>query len=112
MITTARKKSTQPKASSNDVGEHLRTPEEMAAYLDAWLDEASDDVTGIVRALGDIARAKGMSQVAKEAWLSRKSLIESQAKAAIRGLRRHSKSLERWECACMPNRPERLTAWS
>jgi DNA-binding phage protein len=46
-----------------DVAEHLRTPEEMAAYLDAWLDEAPEDAAGIARALGDIARAKGMAQV-------------------------------------------------
>ncbi len=47
-----------------DVSEQLRTPEEMAAYLDAWLSEAPDNAAGIARALGDIARAKGMSQVA------------------------------------------------
>lgn len=54
-----------------DVAEQLRTPEEMAAYLDAWLDEAPDDAAGIARALGDIARAKGMTQVARDAGLSR-----------------------------------------
>ena len=60
-----------------DVGEHLRTPEEMAAYLDAWLEEAPDDVGGLARALGDIARAKGMTQVAKETGLSRESLYRA-----------------------------------
>ncbi len=60
-----------------DMAEQLRTPEEMAAYLDAWLTEAPDDVTGIARALGDIARAKGMTQVAKEAGLSRESLYKA-----------------------------------
>ena len=35
-----------------DVAEHLRTPQEMAAYLDAWFDEAPDDAGGIARALG------------------------------------------------------------
>ena len=50
-----------------DVSEQLRTPEEMAAYLDAWLEEAPEDATGIARALGDIARAKGMTQVARDA---------------------------------------------
>jgi len=38
----------------------------MATYLDAWLEEAPDDASGIAKALGDIARAKGMSQVAKD----------------------------------------------
>jgi probable addiction module antidote protein len=63
--------------SPYDVAEHLRTPEEMAAYLDAWLEEAPDDVAGLARALGDIARAKGMSQVAKDAGLSRESLYRA-----------------------------------
>jgi probable addiction module antidote protein len=49
----------------------------MAAYLDLWLDEFSDDVSGIARAVGDIARAKGMTQVAKEAGLSRESLYRA-----------------------------------
>jgi len=49
----------------------------MAAYLDAWLEEAPDDVGGITRALGDIARAKGMSQVARDAGLSRESLYKA-----------------------------------
>ncbi len=60
-----------------DVAEHLRTPEEMAAYLDAWLEEAPDDVGGLARALGDIARAKGMTQVVKETGLSRESLYRA-----------------------------------
>lgn len=77
MPTTARKTSTKLKTSPYDVAEHLRTPEEMAAYLDAWLEDAPDDVAGIARALGDIARAKGMSQVAKDAGLSRESLYRA-----------------------------------
>ncbi|MFP5381218.1 MAG: addiction module antidote protein [Gammaproteobacteria bacterium] len=60
-----------------DVAEQLRTPEEMAAYLDAWLEDAPDDAAGIARALGDIARAKGMSQVARDAGLSRESLYKA-----------------------------------
>lgn len=60
-----------------DVAEQLRTPEEMAAYLDAWLEVAPDDAAGIARALGDIARAKGMSQVARDAGLSRESLYKA-----------------------------------
>lgn len=41
-----------------DVAEHLRTPDEMAAYLEACLEEAKDDAAFIAKALGDIARAK------------------------------------------------------
>lgn len=77
MAKSAAKKTAKTKALPYDVAEQLRTPEEMAAYLDAWLDEAPDDVAGIARALGDIARAKGMSQVAQEAGLSRESLYRA-----------------------------------
>jgi len=77
MPTVARKKTPKVKTTSYDVAEHLRTPEEMAAYLDAWLEEAPDDAAGIARALGDIARAKGMSLVAREAGLSRESLYRA-----------------------------------
>ena len=60
-----------------DVSEHLRTPEEMAAYLEACLEEANGDATFIAKALGDIARAKGMSRVARDAGLSRESLYKA-----------------------------------
>ncbi len=70
-------KAARTRATPYDVAEHLRTPEEMAAYLDAWLEEAPDDASGIAKALGDIARAKGMSQVAKDAGLSRESLYRA-----------------------------------
>ncbi|MFM9969851.1 MAG: addiction module antidote protein [Burkholderiales bacterium] len=60
-----------------DVAEHLRTQEEMAAYFEACLEEANGDAAFIAKALGDIARAKGMSQVARDAGLSRESLYKA-----------------------------------
>jgi probable addiction module antidote protein len=77
MPKVAEKKSVKTKPTAYDVSEHLRTPEEMIVYLDAWLAEAPEDAAGIARALGDIARAKGMSQVAKDAGLSRESLYRA-----------------------------------
>ena len=65
------------KTSKYDVAEHLRTPEEMAAYLEACLEEANGDAVFIAKALGDIARAKGMTQVARDAGLSRESLYKA-----------------------------------
>jgi probable addiction module antidote protein len=65
------------KTSRYDVTEHLRTPEEMAAYLEACLEEANGDAAFIAKALGDIARAKGMTQVARDAGLSRESLYKA-----------------------------------
>ena len=60
-----------------DVPEHLRTPEEMAAYLEASLAESNGDAAFVAKALGDIARAKGMAQVARDAGLSRESLYKA-----------------------------------
>jgi probable addiction module antidote protein len=68
---------TKTVTSRYDVAEHLRTPEEMAAYLEACLEEADGDAAFIAKALGDIARAKGMSQVARDAGLSRESLYKA-----------------------------------
>lgn len=63
--------------SRYDVAEHLRTSEEMAAYFEACLEEADGDAAFIAKALGDIARARGMSQVARDAGLSRESLYKA-----------------------------------
>ncbi len=60
-----------------DVSEHLRTPEEMAAYLEMCIEEVNGDIAFITKALGEIARAKGMTQVARDAGLSRESLCKA-----------------------------------
>ncbi len=60
-----------------DVAEHLRTPEEMAAYLEAVLEESNGNASMVAKASGDIARARGMSQVAKDSGLSRESLYKA-----------------------------------
>ena len=75
--TEANRPNKVTKTTAYDVAEHLCTPEEMAAYLDAWLEDAPDDAPGIAKALGNIARAKGMTQVAKDAGLSRESLYRA-----------------------------------
>ena len=68
---------TRTTTTKYDVSEHLRNPEEMAAYLEACIEEANGDAAFIAKALGDIARAKGMSQVARDAGLSRESLYKA-----------------------------------
>jgi probable addiction module antidote protein len=65
------------KTSRYDVAEHLRTPKEMAAYFQACLEEADGDAAFIATALGNIARAKGIAQVARTTGLSRESLYKA-----------------------------------
>jgi probable addiction module antidote protein len=49
----------------------------MAQYLEACLQEAGDDAAFIAKALGNIARAKGMSQLARDTGLGRESLYKA-----------------------------------
>lgn len=65
------------KTHAYDVAEHLRTPEEMALYLDACIAESDGDAAFIAKALGDIARAQGMTKVARDAGVSRESLYRA-----------------------------------
>jgi probable addiction module antidote protein len=60
-----------------DSAEHLKSDEDMAAYLEACLQEAGDDAAFIAQALGNIARAKGMTQLSKDTGLGRESLYKA-----------------------------------
>lgn len=59
------------------IQDHLQTPEECALYLDAVLAEAGDDPAFIAKALGDVARARGMAQTAREAGVTREGLYKA-----------------------------------
>lgn len=65
------------KTTRYDSAEYLETPEDMAAYLEACLEIADGDAAFVAKALGNIARAKGMTQVARDAGLSRESLYKA-----------------------------------
>ena len=58
-----------------DAADHLETEEDMAAYLEAALEEG--DPALVTAVLGDIARAKGMTQIARDTGLGRESLYKA-----------------------------------
>jgi len=60
-----------------DSAEHLKTEEDMAQYLDACLQEAGDDAAFLAKALGNIARAKGMSRLSRHTGISQESLYKA-----------------------------------
>ena len=66
---------TKVKTKRWDPAEHLATKEAAAAYLKAAIEDG--DPALIVAVLGDIARSRGMGQVAKDAQLTRASLYKS-----------------------------------
>ena len=63
------------KTSPWDAAEHLHTQEDMVTYLEAAFEEG--DAALIAAALGDIARAKGMTEIARRAGLGRESLYKA-----------------------------------
>ena len=65
------KTTTQPR----DITRYLESDEDTAAYLDAALEE--DDPALLAAALGDVARAKGMTVIARETGLGRESLYKA-----------------------------------
>jgi len=58
-----------------DAAENLETPEDMAAYLEAALEDGEPAI--VLKTLGVIARARGMSQIARETGLGRESLYKA-----------------------------------
>ncbi len=63
------------KARRWDAAEHLETDEDMAAYLDAALEDG--DPALVSATLGDIARVKGMTEIARQTGLGRESLYKA-----------------------------------
>jgi probable addiction module antidote protein len=60
-----------------DSTEHLQTEQDMALYLEACIETAGDDSAFIAKALGVIAKAKGMTQLSKDTGLGRESLYKA-----------------------------------
>jgi probable addiction module antidote protein len=65
---------------SYDVADYLKSEEDMVAYLEACFEEAGDDAAFIAAALGDIARAKGMTDIAAATGLTREGLYRTLSK--------------------------------
>jgi probable addiction module antidote protein len=68
-------KTTRIKTTKWDVADHLDSPEAIAAYLEAVFEDG--DPALIAASLGDVARARGMTKIAREAGLTRASLYKA-----------------------------------
>jgi probable addiction module antidote protein len=60
-----------------DSAEYLKTEDDIAAYLEASFAEAPDDPAFLVQALGVVARARNMSQLARDTGLTREGLYKA-----------------------------------
>jgi len=63
------------KTKPYDVAEYLETEEDMAAYIQAAFEEG--DAAIVVQALGNVARARGMTEIARKTGLGRESLYKA-----------------------------------
>lgn len=73
-------KAKREKFSPYDSADYLRTERDVAAYLKACIEEAGDDPAFIVQALGTVARAKGMSSLARKTGITREGLYKALSK--------------------------------
>ncbi|MBI2383222.1 MAG: putative addiction module antidote protein [Gammaproteobacteria bacterium] len=63
--------------SRYDTAEYLKSEEQIAAYLEAIMDEGGDDPAVLAHALGVVARARNMSQLARDTGLTREGLYKA-----------------------------------
>ena len=79
-MATKRPKRVKETFTRYDSADYLKSEEDMAAYLQACLEEAPDDPAFIAQALGTVARARGMMQLAKDTGLTREGLYKALSK--------------------------------
>ena len=60
-----------------DSAEHFKTEEDISLYMEACMEEAGDDPAFIIQALGVIARARNMSQLARDIGMTREGLYKA-----------------------------------
>lgn len=60
-----------------DSAEYLKTEDDISAYIEACMDEGGEDPAFIAQALGVVARARNMSQLARDTGMTREGLYKS-----------------------------------
>jgi probable addiction module antidote protein len=63
--------------SRYDTADYLKTEEDIAHYMEAVMEDGGDDANLIAHALGDVARARNMSQLARDTGLTREGLYKA-----------------------------------
>lgn len=74
------KTKTTPRLRSFDPVNYLKSEKDLALYLDACFKEGGDDPAFIAAALGDVARAKGISELAEKTGMTRPGLYKALSK--------------------------------
>ena len=80
-----------------DVADYLKSDVDIVAYLQACLEEAPDDPALLAAALGDVARARGMAQLAKKTGRHARACTRRFRRMAIQVSEQYSKSSKLWD---------------
>ena len=83
-----------------DAAEYLETEDDMAAYLQAALEDG--DPALVIHALGNIAHARGMSQIARQTGSAARTFTRRCRPKGIRSLPRFSRWSRRWASNSVP----------
>lgn len=67
----------KPGFSKYDIAENLKTEKQVVLFLEACFEEAGDDASYIAVALGEVARAHGMTEIAAATGLTREGLYRT-----------------------------------
>jgi probable addiction module antidote protein len=65
------------KTSRWDIQDHLKTERDMRLFIEACFEEAGDDPAFIAKALGEVARARGMTDLARQTGIGRDTLYKA-----------------------------------
>lgn len=76
-MATKKRSARKTKLTPWDPVERLKTEEDIAAYLEAAMEEAGDDATYIAAVLGDIAKARGIMLLAEQTGMTRMGLYKA-----------------------------------
>lgn len=68
---------TEQKFTRYDTADYLETEEDIAAYLEAVMEEGGDDPAYVTRALGAVARARNISKLARDTGMSREGIYKA-----------------------------------
>lgn len=79
-----------------DAADYLKSAEAVATYLDVVMKDSPGDAGALAKALGTVARARNMSQLARDTGLSREGLLRALSASGNPSLARFSTWRRRW----------------